>query len=113
MKNVLCYVGAALVAATLSVDFAAAQTPASGNAGTGRSARVVVECGSKHSPPLADVARVVGTGYDLWATFVARQRLIALAQPACARGTDLVEFIAGADFDVRDLHGAVAAVDVR
>ena len=56
-------------------------------------AKVVFACASMESPRLSDVAEVVGTRYDIWASFVARQRLVAMAKPVCDRGIDVVQFV--------------------
>ena len=107
--NVLRSSLAMLVVAALNSGVATAQSRIDLDANPSvRGARVVVDCASQGSPRLGDVEKVVGTRYDIWATFVARQRLIALAKPVCARGTDLVEFVAGGDADTRDLRLADA-----
>ena len=77
----------ALVATAFDVNPAAAQSASDVDVASSHAARVVIDCASMRSPRLEDVAQVVGTTYDLWATFVARQRLIALAKPVCERGT--------------------------
>ena len=107
--NVVRSTLAALVVTTLNSGVAAAQSRIDIDANTAsRGARVVVDCASRSAPRLGDVAEVVGTKYDIWATFVVRQRLIELAKPICARGTDLVEFVAAGDADGRDLRLAFA-----
>jgi hypothetical protein len=54
---------------------------------------VVIACASTQAPKLDDVAELVGTRHDRWQSYVARQRLLALAKPVCARGIDLVQFV--------------------
>ena len=112
--KVLRFILAAAVAATANFNVATAQSATDLDATTANhAARVVIDCASMRSPRLADVAQVVGTTYDLWATFVARQRLIELARPVCARGTDLVEFVAASESATHDLRVALADADVR
>ena len=110
--NVLRLSLATLAVAAMHSGVAAAQSRIDIDANSAtRGARVVVDCASHSAPRLGDVADVVGTKYDIWATFVARQRLIALAKPICARGTDLVEFVSSSNPDGRALR--LAAVDTN
>jgi hypothetical protein len=89
----------------------AALAVAAVNANAQDPAAVTVDCASMRSPHTADVARLVGTQYDLWATFDARQRVIALAKPACERGANTVQFVAGVDRVTGQL--ALAAADAN
>lgn len=80
-----------MLAAAFAVGAHARAATEDAAGGHGRS--VVVDCTSKHEPGLADVSEVVGTGNNFWASFSARQRLVNLAKPACARGSDGVQFV--------------------
>ena len=112
--NVVVRLGlVALVATAFDINPAAAQSASDLDAVSSRGARVVIDCTTMRSPRLEDVAQVVGTTYDIWATFVARQHLIKLAKPACERGTSLVEFVASAEPAVHELRVALADADVR